>query len=69
MERMVQEETIKGKLKEMIVHSLRRYVKNKLQKMVDGQVQVNIKENEIIRELQRQKKGLKSKYTALFKQK
>jgi hypothetical protein len=30
MERMVQEETIKGKLKEMIVQSLRRYVRNKL---------------------------------------
>lgn len=48
---MAKEDTIKGKLKNMIVLALRKYVRNKLDRMVDGEVQVNIKENEIIREL------------------
>ena len=48
---MAKEDTIKGKLKNMIVVALRKYVRNKLDRMVDSEVQVNIKENEIIREL------------------
>ena len=48
---MTKEDTIKGKLKNMIVVALRKYVRNKLDRMVDSEVQVNIKENEIIREL------------------
>jgi hypothetical protein len=35
MEKMVNEDTVKGKLKEMIVLALRRSVQNKLKKMVD----------------------------------
>jgi hypothetical protein len=48
---LAKEDTIKGKLKNMIVLALRKYVRNKLDRMVDCEVQVNIKENEIIREL------------------
>lgn len=35
MEKMVKEDTVKGKLKEMIVLALRKYVQKKLEKMVD----------------------------------
>lgn len=69
MEKMLKEDTIKGKLKNMIVIALRRYTKHRLERMVDCQVQVNIKENEIIRELQKEKKMMKTKYIVLFKEK
>lgn len=69
MQKLAKEDTIKGKLKNMIVLALRKYVRNKLDRMVDCEVQVNIKENEIIHELQKEKKTMKTKYIVLFKEK
>lgn len=48
-------------MKDIVKLFFHRYVKMKIHKRKDCEVQANIKENDVIKELEKEKKGLKSR--------
>ncbi len=51
--------SIQERLRDMMRQFMKRYLKYKMYKRKDADCQVNFKENEVIRELEREKKHLK----------
>lgn len=60
-EALVAGDSIQQRLKEMIRQFFKRYLKYKIYKRKDADCQVNFKENDVIRELEREKKHLKNR--------
>jgi hypothetical protein len=68
-ETIVEGNEIKTRIKDIVKLFFHRYLKMKIYKRKDCEIQVNIKENDIIRELERDKKVLKSKIYQLSTEK
>lgn len=54
-------DSIQQRLREMIRQFFKRYLKYKIYKRKDADCQVNFKENDVIRELEREKKHMKNR--------